>query len=142
MGRVSNAREVITYEAPSSDHRKFRILVDPGLSGSKSVAAGHLLLPQGASQPSAEVHSETEEIYYCAQGRGKLLLDEVEYSLEEGTAAYVAPGVRHRVLNTGDKDLLMVWFESPPSCEGGQYKPIKLGWRQTLPVQEMSKTGE
>ena len=130
MRPVSNANEVVTYESPTPDHRKFRILVERDLSGSKSVAAGHLVLPPGASQASAEAHPNTEEIYYCARGRGKLLLDEEEYSLEEGTAAYVAPGVLHQVFNTGDEELLMVWFESPQSCEVGGYKPLKLGWKQ------------
>lgn len=130
MRTVSNAKEVVTYESPTPDHRKFRILVERDLSGSKSVAAGNLVLPPGASQANAEAHPDTEEIYYCARGRGKLLLDEEEYLLEEGTAAYVGPGVLHQVFNTGDEELLMVWFESPPSCEVGGYKPLKLGWKQ------------
>ena len=130
MRPVVNAKEVITYESPTPDHRKFRVLVERDLSGSKSVAAGHLSLPPGASQANAEAHPNTEEIYYCARGRGKLLLGEEEYSLEEGTAAYVGPGVSHQVFNTGDKELLMVWFESPPSCKVGGYKPMRLGWKQ------------
>jgi mannose-6-phosphate isomerase-like protein (cupin superfamily) len=130
MRPVVNAKEVVTYESPTPDHRKFRVLVDRDQSGSKSVAAGHLLLPPGAFQANAEAHPDTEEIYYCARGRGKLLLDEEEYLLEEGTAAYVGPGVLHQVFNTGDEELLMVWFESPPSCEVGGYKPMKLGWKQ------------
>ena len=131
MKRVINARETITYESPTPDHRKFQLLVERDLSGSKSVAAGRLLLPPGASQPGAEAHPETEEIYYCARGRGKLLLDDEVYPLEEGTAAYVGPGVLHQVFNTGSEELLMIWFESPPSCEVGGYKPMKLGWQQT-----------
>lgn len=130
MKRVINSREAITYEAPTPDRRQFQVLVERDLSGSKSVAAGHLLLPPGASQPGSEAHPETEEIYYCARGRGKLLLDNAVYPLEEGTTAYVGPGVSHQVFNTGSEDLLMIWFESPPSCEVGGYKPMKMGWKQ------------
>ena len=101
MRPVSNANEVVTYESPTPDHRKFRILVERDLSGSKSVAAGHLVLPPGASQASAEAHPNTEEIYYCARGRGKLLLDE-EGVLPRGrhgglrSAGRAPPGLQHR----------------------------------------------
>ena len=128
MKPVVKSSEGITYESPTPDRRRFRVLVDPRMSGSRSVAAGQLILMPETSQPRAEAHTDTEEIYYCARGRGKLLLGGVKYLLEEGTAAYVGCGVEHQVFNDGDTDLLMVWFESPPSCEDGQYKPMKLGW--------------
>ena len=134
MRPVMNAREVVTYESPTADRRQFRVLVERDLSGSRSVAAGQLRLPPGSGQPSAEAHAETEEIYYCVSGRGRLLLDDVEYALESGTMAYVGPGVRHRVFNDEDEDLLMVWFESPPSCEPGGYKPMVLNWPQIPPA--------
>jgi mannose-6-phosphate isomerase-like protein (cupin superfamily) len=133
MNRVVNAKEVVTYESPTSDQRRFRILVERDLSGSKAVAAGHTILRPGTSQPGAEAHPETEEIYYCASGRGTLLLDDERYPLEPGTAAYVGPGVLHQLFNTGDEDLVMVWFESPPSTEVGKYKPMELNWKQIPP---------
>jgi len=135
MKRVGSAKNVITYESPTPDKRKFRVLVERDFSGSKSVAAGQLQLSPGSAQPGAEAHPDTEEIYYCAHGQGKLTLDGEEYPLEEGTMAYVGPGARHQVFNTGDEDLLMIWFESPPSCEVGGYKPMTLGWKQIPPVE-------
>ena len=90
-----------------------------------------LVASPGSVSTRSRAHPETEEIYYCARGRGKLLLDDEVYPLEEGTAAYVGPGVLHQVFNTGSEELLMIWFESPPSCEVGGYKPMKLGWQQT-----------
>jgi mannose-6-phosphate isomerase-like protein (cupin superfamily) len=133
MRTVLNPRDVITWESPTPDHRRFRILVERDVSGSKSVAAGQLILPRGASQARAEAHPSTEEIYYCASGKGRLLLGGEEFLLEPGTAAYVAPNVTHQVFNTGREELVMVWFESPPSCEVGGYKPMKLGWTQIPP---------
>ena len=133
MQPVLNARDAVTYESPTPDHRQFRVLVERDISGSESVAAGQLWLPAGASQPGAESHSETEEIYYCARGTGRLVLDDEDFRLEEGTMAYVGRGVRHQVFNDSDGDLLLIWFESPPSCEVGGYKPMKLNWPKTSP---------
>lgn len=130
MKTVVKASQEISYEAPTEDHRRFQLLISPLLSGTRQVAAGHLLLPPGSAQGSAESHPETEEIYYCARGQGKLMLDGVEHPLEEGTVAYVGFDVPHQVFNTGDEDLLMIWFESPPSCQDDEYKPMKLGWKQ------------
>lgn len=130
MRTVINAREAPSWEAPTEDRRRFQILLDPEQSGSESVAMGHLYLPVGAGQESAETHANSEEIYYCAKGRGKLLLDNQEYELEPGTAAYVGRNVLHQVFNTGDEELLMLWFESPPSVKNAQYKPIVRNWKK------------
>ena len=130
MRPVMNARDVVTYESPTPDHRKFRVLVERDLSGSKSVAAGHTILPRGMTQPTGAAHPESEEVYYCVSGRGQLRLDDDEYPLEAGTTAYVGPGVVHQLFNTGDEDLVMIWFESPPSSEVGGYLPMEAGWKQ------------
>ncbi|MBM3264762.1 MAG: cupin domain-containing protein [candidate division Zixibacteria bacterium] len=47
-----------------------------------------------------------EQVYYILSGRGCIEADGSRFSLVEGSAAYVPPGVSHRIVNLGD-----AWIE-------------------------------
>ena len=65
------------------------------------------------------------------RGRGKFELGDRVIDIEPGTAVYVAPGVGHRVINSGDEEM-EVYFVNAPSVFGavGGYEDFVKGWKR------------
>lgn len=86
----------------------------------------------------------TAEIYYCMQGKGVLLMENVEgeVSIEElfpGRVVYVTPEWAHRSINVGDEDL--VTFFVYPANAGHDYGTIdSVGFRKRLFAQNGEPT--
>ena len=59
------------------------------------------------------VHRQAEHVYYFLKGRGLLTLDGAPHLVEPGVAAWIPPGVRHQLENTGVEDLLFVVVTTP-----------------------------
>jgi mannose-6-phosphate isomerase-like protein (cupin superfamily) len=68
---------------------------------------------------AARIHEE-EELCYILTGKGLILCDDGDVSVEKGMALYIPPGVKHGTLNNGHEDLTMVYVFSYP-----KYPPTK-----------------
>jgi mannose-6-phosphate isomerase-like protein (cupin superfamily) len=125
-GPVVRVGEEIQWHSPTPHNRYMSLLFERDITPTKSMAAGVVTLPPGEAQPKLSVH-EVEEIYFILQGKGKFVLDEMEYEVERHTAIYVAPGTKHRAYNTSEEEMLM-FFVNCPSCfgpVGGVYEFMK-----------------
>ena len=128
MRRAVKSEEVETYESPSPDHRRFKLLVERDITGSKNLAAGMVILPPGASQPGTSRHPNTEEVYYMLKGKGTMKLGDEMIDLREGTVVYVPFDTEHQVFNASKKEeLRFFWANTPPL---GDYKPILENWKK------------
>ncbi|MBF0552004.1 MAG: cupin domain-containing protein [Deltaproteobacteria bacterium] len=58
-------------------------------------------------------HDRTEEIYYILSGYGKVVIDDEEFPVRPGHAVLLPVGSIHRILNTGDQDLVYFCIDSP-----------------------------
>ena len=87
--------------------------------------AGRVSLPtvkQSLAQATLEVggettehfHIEAEEIYYLTSGSGRLRVGEAESDVRAGDCVVIAPGVPHKLWNTGDELLTLLCCCSPP----------------------------
>jgi len=58
-------------------------------------------------------HIEAEEIYYLTSGSGRLRLGGEEAEVEAGDCIVIAPGVPHKLWNTGGKPLTLLCCCAP-----------------------------
>jgi mannose-6-phosphate isomerase-like protein (cupin superfamily) len=68
------------------------------------------LAPGGSAPRSA---GEREEVLFVLSGRGVLRLDGSEHALEPESGAYLAPGERYELHNSGDEPLRLVAVSIP-----------------------------
>jgi len=58
-------------------------------------------------------HREVEETFYFVEGAGgRLIVDDVEYPIEIGTAFRIEPGEVHNIVNTTQTPLKAVFIKS------------------------------
>lgn len=89
------------------------ILISEKMVGSKNVSMGVKETYPGAMVPD-HLHENEEEVMFFLSGRGIFITDDEEQiSLESGVAIYNPPGVKHRIVNTGDEVLRFIWIYAP-----------------------------
>ena len=131
IGPVVKRSEALAWETPASSphQRRFGLYFERDVTPTTNMAVGYVLLPRGEEQPKLSSHDGTEEVYYVVRGHGAFVLDDRTVDLEPGTAVYVAPGVKHRALNTGSEELDLLWMNTPPPFGRiGGYVDAVDGW--------------
>jgi mannose-6-phosphate isomerase-like protein (cupin superfamily) len=58
-------------------------------------------------------HRLTEEIYFFTHGRGRLRVGDEEREVEPGDTVVIAPGLRHKLWNTGAEPLRLLCCCAP-----------------------------
>lgn len=59
-------------------------------------------------------HGKHEEILFCFEGEGEVLVDGVPHRFVPGTTIFVGRWVRHKITNKGRGYLKMTWTYLPP----------------------------
>jgi mannose-6-phosphate isomerase-like protein (cupin superfamily) len=72
-----------------------------------------------------EVHEGHDQFFRIDAGKGKVLIDDNEYEVEDGFAAIVPSGANHNVTNTGEEDLKLYTIYSPAEHKDGTVHPTK-----------------
>ncbi len=73
-------------------------------------------------QPGDEIGEEVHDLdqfIRIEEGKGKAILNDVEHEIEDDHAVVIPAGVKHNVLNTGDKPLKLYTVYSPPEHRDG-----------------------
>ena len=77
----------------------------------------HQSLAEATLRPGAETaehyHPRAEEIYYFVSGVGRMRLGDDEAEIGVGDCVVIAPGIAHKLLNTGDVDLVLLCCCAP-----------------------------
>ena len=67
-----------------------------------------------------ETHDGINQFIRVESGRGKALLNEKEYELEDGSAVVIPAGVEHNIINTSRQESLKLYtIYSPPEHPDG-----------------------
>jgi mannose-6-phosphate isomerase-like protein (cupin superfamily) len=62
-----------------------------------------------------EVHPDNDQFFRFEQGQGKCIVNQAEYTVEDGSAVVVPAGAEHNVVNTSTTDTLQFYtIYSPP----------------------------
>lgn len=71
-----------------------------------------------------EVHG-LDQFLRIEEGRGKAIVGEKEYDIEDGTAIVVPAGTKHNIINTSNTPLKLYTIYSPPNHRDKIIHPTK-----------------
>src|SRR4051794_21120585 len=88
------------------------------LAGTGPAPAENQSLAEASVPPGGETaehfHSTSEELYYFTSGAGRMRLGAEEADVEAGDCVAIAPGVPHKLWNTGSEPLVLLCCCAPP----------------------------
>lgn len=74
----------------------------------------------------SEVHEEIDQFFRFESGEGKVLVDDNEYAVSDGSAVIVPAGAEHNVINTStSEDLKLYTLYSPAEHKDGVIQATK-----------------
>ncbi|MDD1746602.1 MAG: cupin domain-containing protein [Methanomassiliicoccales archaeon] len=73
-----------------------------------------------------EVHGDVDQFFRFEEGKGLVVIDDVENEVKDGMAVVVPSGAKHNVINTSKKnDLKLYTIYSPPEHQDGVVRHTK-----------------
>jgi mannose-6-phosphate isomerase-like protein (cupin superfamily) len=60
-----------------------------------------------------EVHNDNDQFFRFDEGKGKVVINETEYEVEDGDAVIVPKGANHNVINNSNSDLKFYTIYAP-----------------------------
>ncbi len=73
-----------------------------------------------------EIHSENDQFFRFEQGLGKVVINDTEYAVKDGSAIIVPAGAEHNVVNISDtEDLRLYTIYTPPHHKDGIVRVTK-----------------
>lgn len=105
-----------SYWQPEPAHGYVTVKVSPFTLSSNSVSAGFQVIDPGG-HIRAHAHERAEEMLFVWEGRGIAAVDGVEHPVEPGSLVYVDRFVEHSIINTGERQLKLLWIFIPPGLE-------------------------
>ena len=63
----------------------------------------------------AEIHHENDQFFRFESGKGKVMIDESVYEIEDGSVIIVPKGSNHNVINTSDTEELKMYTIYTPA---------------------------
>ena len=101
-------------EAAADTHRggDVRTLLGPKSVGSTSGFMGMATIAPG-DRISEHYHPYSEEFIYCVRGKLTAQLDGQPREVNENEALFIPMNVRHRLVNEGDNEVMVVFHLSP-----------------------------
>jgi mannose-6-phosphate isomerase-like protein (cupin superfamily) len=77
---------------------------------------GHQVIPPGCFVQEHS-HDRQVEILFCFEGEGEIEVDGKLHSFVPGTTVVASPWLKHKIINTGARELKMTWTMTPPGLE-------------------------
>ena len=75
-----------------------------------------------------EMHEDGDQFFRVEKGEGKVIIDDNEYKVGDGSAITVPAGAKHNVINTSNTESLKLYtIYSPPHHRDGVFtKPKRM----------------
>jgi mannose-6-phosphate isomerase-like protein (cupin superfamily) len=131
-GHIVDERDVVPERAPG-DTAEVRTTIDASV-GCERLEQRVLRFAPGRSRQRGS--DDRQEVLYVVSGRGTLILEGTEHSLEPEMGVFVAHGERYEIDNPGPEELKLVSVTSP-GTDGDASKrkvTVRLGDRDPLPA--------
>jgi mannose-6-phosphate isomerase-like protein (cupin superfamily) len=97
----------------TADGSSIRELVGVPSGNAVNQSLAEATVPPGA-ETIEHFHRAAEEIYHFTAGAGRMRLGGLEADVRAGDTVVIAPGVPHKLWNTGDEPLVLLCCCSPP----------------------------
>lgn len=72
-----------------------------------------------------EVHDTVDQFFRVEAGKAKVMIDDVEYIVDEDMVIIVPAGSKHNVINIGDEDLKLYTIYAPANHPDGTIHATK-----------------
>lgn len=113
-GIVKNPNEGETYWVRENTPITFK--VSKSVDGVDSISICTEEMIPGSAIPIHK-HLYNDEIFFFHKGSGNFILDDKEFSVTEGSTAFVSRGVWHGLKNTGNEPMILTFSFSPAGFE-------------------------
>lgn len=110
---------ILNIEKASKENKNFRQVL---YTSRYSQLVLMSLLP--GEEIGEEVHG-LDQFLRIEEGRGRAIIGEKEYEIEDGTAIVVPAGTKHNIVNIGDVPLKLYTIYSPPNHRDKTIHPTK-----------------
>ncbi len=104
------------YWRPKPANGYVVVKVSPRRGGERNLAMGIQVIPPGGFVPEHS-HEKQEEILFCFEGEGLVEVDGVPHAFVPGTTIYATRWMKHKIINTGTRELKFTWTMTPPGLE-------------------------
>jgi len=74
-----------------------------------------LMCLQPSEDIGMEVHEKEDQFFRVEKGRGKAILDGVEYKLNDGSCIVIPAGTKHNIINVSNSEQLKVYTIYSPA---------------------------
>jgi len=89
-----------------------REILSPVNSSLFNQSLAETIVPVGKATDE-HYHMETEEIYYIIRGQGFMEIGEEKQEVSEGDGIVIEPGMKHKIWNTSEMDLVFLCCCAP-----------------------------
>lgn len=72
-----------------------------------------------------EIHEENDQFFRFESGKGKVIINETEYEVEDGDAVVVPAGSNHNIISIGETPLKLYTIYSPAHHKDGIIRTTK-----------------
>ena len=94
------------------------VKVSPDTTTSNAVAMGIQVIAPGGAYVREHWHDRNEEILFCFEGRGTIVVDGGAHPFVPGTTAFLGRWVKHKIVNDDPvAPLKMTWTYLPPGLD-------------------------
>lgn len=94
------------------DGSQIREVAGNAAGNAENQSLAEATVPAGG-ETQEHFHRVTEEIYFFTHGRGRMRLAAIESDVAPGDTVVIAPGLRHKLWNTGDEPLRLLCCCAP-----------------------------
>ena len=108
--RVDNLQRVEPFI--TLDGSEIREVAGPASGNAVNQSLAEATVPPGG-ETVEHFHRTTEEIYFFTHGNGRMRLGGKEREVGPGDTIVIAPGVRHKLWNTGEEPLRLLCCCAP-----------------------------
>lgn len=113
---VLQPEDGVSFWRPSPANGYVTVKASPSYGGPEGVAMGIQVIPPGGFVPEHS-HAAQEEILFCYEGEGVVEVEGEPHRFVPGTTIYATPQLKHKIINTGTRELKFTWTMSPPGLE-------------------------
>jgi oxalate decarboxylase/phosphoglucose isomerase-like protein (cupin superfamily) len=105
------------YWQPKPANGYVIVKVSPENCSSNVVTMGIQVVAPDGCYVREHWHSRNEEILFCFEGRGTIIVDGTPHAFVPGTTAYLGRWVKHKIINDGGQPLKFTWTFLPPGLD-------------------------
>ena len=113
---VLQPEEGASYWRPQPTNGYVTVKTSPSYGGPAGITMGTQVIPPGCFVKEHS-HDRQVEILFCYEGAGEIEVDGSRHPFVPGTTVVATPWLKHKIINTGTRDLKMTWTMAPPGLE-------------------------